>query len=43
MRLPGGGRVQAPFSADTSLLGLLQWWTDRGELDAGTAAFGGFV
>ncbi|CAM9323362.1 unnamed protein product [Ectocarpus sp. 8 AP-2014] len=35
MRLPGGGRVQAPFSADTSLLGLLQWWAGRGELDAG--------
>ncbi|CAM9906252.1 unnamed protein product, partial [Ectocarpus sp. 4 AP-2014] len=35
VRLPGGGRVQAPFSADSSLLGLLQWWAARGELDAG--------
>ncbi|CAM9860491.1 unnamed protein product [Pylaiella littoralis] len=34
MRLPGGGRVQAPFSADTTLLGLLEWWAGRGELNA---------
>ncbi|CAM9928882.1 unnamed protein product [Laminaria digitata] len=35
MRLPGGGRVQASFAADTTLLGLLQWWAERGEIDAG--------
>ncbi|CAM9534005.1 unnamed protein product [Scytosiphon promiscuus] len=35
MRMPGGGRVQAAFSSDTTLLGLLNWWAERGELDAG--------
>lgn len=35
MRLPGGGRVQASFSAETSLHGLLQWWAGRGELAPG--------
>eukprot|EP00904_Undaria_pinnatifida_P005516 jgi/Undpi1/2094/HiC_scaffold_12.g05480.m1 len=35
MRLPGGGRVQASFATDTTLLGLLQWWAERGEMDAG--------